>query len=68
MSQSLKLKELFLPQCIELSVKFCCIWVKVYLIAGTLQLYSSFRENNSTGNFVPVVCFVTAICNASVLI
>jgi hypothetical protein len=36
---------------------------KVYLSAGTLGLYSSFRENNSTGNFLPVVCFVAAICN-----
>jgi hypothetical protein len=36
---------------------------KVYFIAGALGLYSSFRENNSTGNFLPVVCFVAAICN-----
>lgn len=37
---------------------------KVYISAGTLWLYSSFRENNSAGNFMLVVCFVSAmICN-----
>jgi len=26
---------------------------KVYFSSGTLGLYSSLRENNSTGNFLP---------------